>query len=414
MYVNTGFMSMLWTLAWKNIWRNRLRSIVVIAAVAIGVFAGVFINALVQGMVDERIGAIIRTEIAHLQVHQPGFADNNDFALRIHNADSLIRLAAKVEHVEAISKRIVISSMVASAETSTAVRIVGVEPDSEMRVSNVNRKIVDGTYFGGSATNQVVIGKKLAEKLKVKLKNKVIITLQDANKMITSGAFRVCGIFETDNNLFDEGNIFVRYADIGQLSGLSGTEAHEIAILFDRNASIAQAKPTLNTIFAGLLVQDWTELSPEAGYLVSAMDQYMFIIMLVILLALCFGIVNTMLMVVLERVHELGMLMAIGMSRLRIFAMIMLETVYLTMTGGLVGIAAAFVLCRHLNRVGLDLYFWKEAYASFGYSSLVYPSADMAMMLSTALMVMVVGMLSALYPGYKALRLNPADSIRVG
>lgn len=404
---------MLWTLAWKNIWRNRLRSIVVMVAVAIGVFAGVFINALTKGMVDERISAIIRTEIAHMQIHQPGFAENNDFTLRIPNADSIMRIVERLEHVEAISKRIVISSMVASAEANTAVRIVGVEPDRERQVSNLSSKLIEGKYLNDDAKNQVVIGKKLAEKLKVGLKNKVIITLQDANKMITSGAFRVCGIFETDNNIFDEGNIFVRYADICQLSGLRGAEAHEIAILFDDNSSIAAAKLRLIGDFPGLLVQDWTELSPEAGYLVSAMDQYMFVIILVILLALCFGIVNTMLMVVLERVHELGMLMAIGMSQLRIFAMIMLETVYLTMTGGLAGIAAAYAICGHLHRVGLDLYFWKEAYQSVGYSSLVYPSADFTTMLANALLVMAVGILSAIYPAYRALRLNPADAIRI-
>lgn len=405
---------MLWTLEWKNIWRNKLRSIVVMVAVALGVFAGVFINALVLGMVDERIGTIIRTEIAHLQVHQPGFADNNDFALRMPNADSLVLVAKGVAHVAGVSKRIVITSMVASAEANTAVKIIGVEPESERKVSNLSSKLIEGKYLDGHDKNRVVIGKKLAEKLKVTLKKKVIITLQDANRMITGGAFRVCGIFETDNNLFDEGNIFVRYADLCQLSALKGTEAHEIAIMLDSSASVAAAKPRLVKAFPGLLVQDWTELSPEAGYLVSAMDQYMFIIMLVILLALCFGIVNTMLMVVLERVHELGMLMAIGMSKSRIFLMIVLETIYLSMTGGLAGIAVAYAVCSHLHRVGLNLYFWKEAYESFGYSSMVYPSANMGMMLTTALMVMAVGMLSALYPAYKALRLNPADSIRVG
>jgi ABC-type lipoprotein release transport system permease subunit len=407
-------MSMLWTLAWKNIWRNRLRSIVVIAAVALGVSAGVFINALTQGMVDERISVIVQTEFAHIQLHQPGFAENNDFALRIANADSVVQIAARMEHVAAICKRIVISSMVASAEANTAVRIIGVEPDRERRVSNLSSKLVEGKYLDSDTKNQVVIGRKLAEKLKVKLKNKVIVTLQDANRMITGGAFRVCGIFETDNNIFDEGNIFVRYTDICQLSALRGTEAHEIAIMVDDNSSIAAVKPRLVEAFPKLLVQDWMELSPEAGYLVSAMSQYMFVIMLVILLALGFGIVNTMLMVVLERVHELGMLMAIGMSRPRVFAMVMLETIYLTMTGGLAGIAVAYAVCHYLHRVGLDLYFWKEAYESIGYSSLVYPSVDLLMMLSTALMVMIVGMLSAVYPAYRALRLNPADAIRVG
>ena len=174
---------------------------------------------------------------------------------------------------------------------------------------------------------------------------------------ITSGAFRVEGIYETDNNLYDESVIFVRYGDICALTGLDGTEAHEIAALLDQDEYSEQVKQELKNIFAGLEVQSWTELSPEAGYMVSAMDQYMLIFIIIILLALCFGIINTMLMVVLERVKELGMLMAIGMSKVKIFFMIMLETVYLSVTGGIMGIVAGYIVSKHLEQAGLDLYF---------------------------------------------------------
>jgi len=164
--------------------------------------------------------------------------------------------------------------------------------------------------------------------------------------------------------------------------------------------------------FPGLDVQDWTEISPEAGYLVSAMDQYMAIFILTILLALCFGIINTMLMVVLERVKELGMLMAVGMSKVRVFFMIMLETVYLSTTGGLIGIVVSYIICKHLEKVGLDLYFWKEVYSSFGYSSYIYPLVNLKLVVFTGLMVILTGIVSALYPAYKALRLNPAEATR--
>jgi ABC-type antimicrobial peptide transport system permease subunit len=125
------------------------------------------------------------------------------------------------------------------------------------------------------------------------------------------------------------------------------------------------------------------EISPEAGYLVSAMDQYMAVFIIIIMLALCFGIINTMLMVVLERVHELGMLMAVGMSKLRVFTMIMLETVYLSLTGGFLGIILGSLICKHLERVGLDLYFWKDVYSSFGYSSFIYPVVNFKLIVFT-------------------------------
>ena len=159
-------------------------------------------------------------------------------------------------------------------------------------------------------------------------------------------------------------------------------------------------------------MKDWQQLSPEAGYLVSAMNQYMFLFLFIILLALSFGIVNTMLMVILERVHELGMLMAIGMNRLRVFMMIMLETIFLSLTGGVFGIIIGYAVSKYFAKSGIDLYFWKEAFGELGYSTLIYPEIDSATIIITAIMVIIAGVVSALYPAYKALKLNPSESIR--
>ena len=403
---------MLWSLSWKNIWRNKLRSTVVIIAVTLGVFAGVFMIAFTNGMVEGRVDVIIRTEISHIQIHQPGFQENNDFSLKMKNADSIVRIVSRTDHVIAVCKRVVISSLIASAETNAGVKILGIIPEEERKVTNISNKIIEGAYFESKGKNLVVIGRKLAEKLKVGLHKKLIITLQDTQMNITSGAFRVEGIYETDNNLYDESAIFVRYWDLCALTGLDGSEAHEIAVLLDQDEYSEPVTQELKNIFPGLEVQNWTELSPEAGYLVSAMDQYMLIFIIIILLALCFGIINTMLMVVLERVKELGMLMAIGMSKAKIFFMIMLETIHLSVLGGLVGVILGYIVSKHLEHGGLDLYFWKEAYSSFGYSSLIYPKIDLQTIALITMMVIFTGILSAIYPALKALKLNPADATR--
>lgn len=403
---------MLWSLSWKNVWRNKLRSIVVIIAVTLGVFAAVFLLAFMNGMVESRIQTVIRTELSHIQIHELGFQENNDFSLRIQNADSIVRVVSQTNHVKAVCKRIVISSLVASAETNTGVKIIGIVPEAERTVTNINTMMIDGAYFEIDQKNSVVIGKKLAEKLKVALHKKIIITLQDIHMNITSGAFRVVGIYETDNNMYDESTLFVRYNDLCMLTGMSNTEAHEIAIIVDKDENSEPVKKVLQNDFKKLEVQYWMELSPEAGYLVSSMGQYMTIFILIILLALCFGIINTMLMVVLERVKEIGMLMAVGMSKRRVFFMIMLETVYLTITGGTIGLVIGYLISKHLERVGLDLYFWKEAYESVGYSSFIYPRIDLQMVATTALMVIITGILSAIYPALKALKLNPSEATR--
>jgi ABC-type lipoprotein release transport system permease subunit len=403
---------MLWRLSWKNVWRNKLRSIVVIIAITLGVFAGVFFMAFMNGMVEDRVNKLIGTEVAHIQVHKPEFLENSDFTLRISEADSLLNSFRTVPHVKAATKRIIILSMVASAETGTGVKINGVVPEEEQKVSNISERLISGNYFTGKQKNPVVIGKRLAEKLDVGLKNKIVITIQDASKDITSGAFRIAGIFETDNYMFDETSIFVRYDDLCRLSGLQGNEAHEIAILLDNNENCDVVKQALVKNIPDLEVKAWLEISPEGGYLVGMMDQYMAIFMIIILLALCFGIINTMLMVVLERIRELGMLMAVGMSKAKVFLMIMLETIYLSLTGGLAGIVLAYAVCSHFEKAGIDLYFWKDAFESVGYSSFVYPTIHIKMILLTSFLVVLTGVFSAIYPALKAIKLDPAIATR--
>lgn len=397
--------------AWRNLWRNKLRSFIIILAVTLGIFAGIFLTAFTNGMINSRIQSIISTEMSHIQIHQPGFLDNDQFSLMIGNADSIVRLVRDTPGVVAASKRIIINSMVASAETVTGVKITGIDPEYEMKVTDLSSKIISGRFLDSTDRNSVVISEKLAQKLKVSLKNKIIITVQDVNKNITGGAFRIAGIFRTDNSMFDEANIFVRGTDLSRLTGLKGHEAHEIAILLNKNETDAVSK-TLSGMFPNLEVRSWQQLSPEAGYLVSAMNQYMFIFIIVILIALCFGIVNTMLMVIMERIHELGMLMAIGMNRARVFAMIMLETVFLSLTGGITGLILGYTAIKYFAKAGINLYFWKEAFSELGYSAYIYPVIDSKTMSITAILVMIAGIFSALYPAYKALKLNPSEAIR--
>lgn len=403
---------MISSFAWRNLWRNKLRSSVIISAVTLGIFSGIFLIAFTNGMVNDRIKSIIGIEMAHIQIHQPGFMDNNQFDLLIMNADSIVSEVNATPNVVAASKRIIINSMVASAQTGTGVKISGVDPLDEIKVANLHKKIIEGKYLDSTGKNSIIIGKSLAQKLKVGLKNKVIITVQDINKNITGGAFRIVGIYETDNLMFDEANVYVRNSDICKLTGIDSAAAHEVAVLLNDNNNTESATKIISAGFPELEVKNWQQLSPEAGYLVSAMNQYMYIFIVIILLALSFGIVNTMLMVIMERVRELGMLMAIGMNRIRVFKMIMLETVFLSLTGGVLGIIVGYFVSKYFEHNGINLNFWKDAFAELGYSTLIFPIIDSKTMIITTIMVIIAGILSSLYPAYKALKLNPSEAIR--
>ena len=403
---------MIFSISWRNIWRNKVRSLVVISAIALGIFAGVFSAAFFKGMAEQRINKVINTELSYIQVHKQDFRQTSDFILFIPDANELSAKIRQMPHVTGVSSRMVVQSMIASAETASGVLITGVDPVNEMKVTNLNTKIIDGAYFENISKNPVVIGRKLAEKLNVKVRSKIVITIQDLQNNITSGAFRVAGIYSTENNMYDESHVFVRFSDLSALSGFPENGSHEIAVNIDDSENLLTVEQQIKDSAQEYEVMNWKELSPEMNYLTEAMDLYMYIFIIIILLALLFGIINTMLMVVMERTKELGMLMAIGMNKIRIFFMILFESVMLSLVGGVAGIIIGAITSKIGEKHPIDLSLWAEGYRQMGYDAFVYTSLQPELLVNITLLVMFTGVIAALYPAYKALKNDPADALR--
>jgi ABC-type antimicrobial peptide transport system permease subunit len=166
-------------------------------------------------------------------------------------------------------------------------------------------------------------------------------------------------------------------------------------------------------MFPSLSVQDWGEINPTLLMSLEWMSMYGIIVVAIFLLALSFGIINTMLMAVLERTRELGMLGAIGMSKGRIFRMIMLETVFLTLLGSVAGVVLGAAVIAPSMQSGIDLSFMMEdMFEDYGFGSIVYPILDVQMFLQILVLVMLAGILSAIYPARKALKLKSLEAIR--
>jgi len=404
---------MLFSISWRNIWRNKVRSLVIIFSIALGIFAGVAATAFMKGLAEQRIQKVIKTELSYIQIHKEGFRQNSDFKGYMPDATQLVSEIRKIPNVIGATERIVVQAMAATAETATGVLVSGVDFENEPKVTNLSEKLIEGEYLKGIKKNPVVIGKKLAEKLNAKIRTRIVITLQDTANNVVSGLFRVSGIYTTNNNMYDESHVFVKAADIRSLTELPEGAAHEIAINIDDNENLPLVEESIKKLATGYEVLDWKSLRPEMNYLTEAMDLYMYIFIIIILLALLFGIINTMLMVVMERTKEIGMLMAIGMNKMRIFFMIILESTLLSLTGGVVGIIIGALFSKWKSVEPIDLSMWAQGYEQLGYDAYVYMSLDPMMLVNITIMVIFTGVIAALYPAYKALKNDPADALRM-
>lgn len=405
-------MDILLNIAWKNIWRNRLRSLIIMSATTLGIFAGLLIVSFSKGMTEQRIANALNTEISHIQIHRPQFIVQDDITLLIHSSDSVENILSSNQLISGCSSRILLNSIVSSAETGTNVKVKGIDPDKEKLVTDLYKQIIEGSYFGKERLNPIVLGQKLATKLKVKLNSKIVLQIQDLQGNISPAAFRVSGIYKTQNAAYDEVNIFVLKKDLRKLMGIDSTSVHEIAIFLKDYQQSRKVQTDLKAQFPGLEIFTWKELDVLLSYMSDTMDQYLYFIMVVILLALIFGIVNTMMMAILERVKELGMLMAIGMNRSRIVRMVLYETVLLTLTGAFFGIVIGMMVINYYGHHGIDLSVWGKGMGQYGFAPTVYTSIQLSYMVEVVILVILTGLVAAIFPILKAIRMKPVEALK--
>lgn len=242
--------------------------------------------------------------------------------------------------------------------------------------------------------------------------SKIILSFLDINEVQTGAVFRVCGIFRTNNDLFESTSVFVPLGELRKLTGIKEGYFHRIIVRLDDRKLTDEVTSKLKEMLPGFEVLNWKEIEPDLAMMSDMMGLMYAIFMIIILAALSFGIVNTMLMVVIERIKELGMLMAIGMNKRKIFIMIMLESIFLSIVGGFAGMALGGVVIYITGKTGINLVKYSEGMAAFGYSAHLYPTIGAGFFIITSVLIVLTGILSSIYPARKALKLNPVEAIR--
>ncbi|WP_256871075.1 FtsX-like permease family protein [Shewanella sp. Scap07] len=402
-------------LAWRNLWRNRLRTGIMLACMVFGLMGVVTMMGFMTGMYANMIDNAISWQTSHLQISQRHYLQDPDVNYVITAPTPIVTALSDNSAVKGFSSRVLVDGMVASARASRGVKIVGVDPEAEAVISPIDSHMSDGSWLTQDGRKPIVVSEKTASRLKLVLGSKVVLTFTNTNKDVTGAAFRVQGIFASPSSEFDESHVYVRDEDLRAATGVQGI--HQIAVLLNsadnfERSQVEQIKAALQAVSDPAdEVRDWPQIQPLLATLIGQMATSNAVVLVVFVSAMGFGIINIMLMAVFERTREFGVLMAVGMEKGQVFALIVSESALLGAVGALLGIVASSVLMAVLQSTGISLGNMAAGLGAFGVDTMLYPQVSLATYQWVFVAVMVVSVLAAMYPARQILKQRPVQAM---
>ena len=404
-------MKSLLKISWRNIWRNPLRSLVVVLAISLGVLGSLFAMGFMNGMMDQFINNRLNTHIGKIQIHSKTHDFEPDISNTIVNIETTRAALDNNPNVKAYTDRFMIDAFATTARGQAGISLLGVDPKKEAKVLLVHSKFEKGTFLDSEYKYPISIGYKLAEKLKVGIGSKINIQFTKPDSTIKAKNFKVCGIFKSGDSKYDETTVFIPQ-DIAWKLAEEDELIHQIIVAIDDKADLSETTNELGEHIPENLVQNYIERFPEMAYSIESMDMTMYIFMIIIILALLFGVINTLVMSILERKREIGVLLAIGMTKSKIRMMITIESIIYGIIGGPLGMLLGYLLIQYFGQNGLDLSGFSQGMEAFGMESIVYFQMPAKYYFIYGSLIFIASIIGALYPARIATKLNPIDAIK--
>jgi ABC-type lipoprotein release transport system permease subunit len=397
-------------LAWRNLWRNHRRTLIMLLAISVGVWAMIFMTAMMRGMVDQMVEDGIDALPGQVQVHHPNYRD--DPSIENSMPEPLRQFFQELEQSAATgwTRRVRVPAMISSERDSRGVTLLGVEPAGEIALGFDPGSIVQGRFLESETDKGLVIGEKLLDRLETDLGKRVVIMSQDPENNIADRGFRIVGVYKAKLSSLEETYVYAGLGTTQSLLSLDGMIS-EIAITGRDYRNVDDLLEQVSTAAGNSLeTLPWMELDSYLGLMLGVMDGFVLVWIIVIFLALSFGLVNTLMMAVFERVREIGLMQALGMKPSAILYQILLESLLLLLLGLILGNSLAIASILPIQD-GIDISMVAEGMEMMGASSMLYPALKTKDLLLANVVVIVLGIITSLLPAWRASQYRPVEAI---
>ena len=406
----------MWRIAWRNLWRNRTRSLIAATSVSLS-FALMLISfGTADATYEQTREAAVKTAGGAVLVHGDGWWQARTTARYVAEAARVREAALAIDGVEAATARVIATGLLSSPRANQGVELRGIDPAEERRLQDFSKWISEGEYVEAGDGRGIVLGAGLAKKLSIGLGDRVVFTSTDPQGEMQRALFRVRGLLETGTDALDDAAAFASIEAAQDALGL-GDGVTQVGLVLAPDADRVEVARRLRGALGGAYeILTWDEAMPELVGFIEADKAFSWLFGALIFLVVGFGIANTFLMAVLERVRELGLLGALGLTPGGIARLVLAESVSLAAFSLAVGYALGFAGHLYLSRVGVDIAALSGAEMELGgvvLEELALRSViDPVRWSGAAVGVVMVIVASALYPAWRASRLDPAQAMR--
>ena len=406
----TGSLSLLVTLGWRNLWRHMKRTLVILFAITLGIWFMIISAGMMIGIVEQQLQDTIFNLTGHAQIHHPKFRDDPAIEHSMPAPTDNMRQVLNSREVKQWSTRVRLPAIIMSERESRGVTLVGIDPGREQGLSFIGKPVVEGRALESMDDNGIIIGRRMAEKLETRVGKRIVIMSQDKDNEVADRGFRIVGLFQAELEATEVAYVFSGLKTTQKLLGM-GDQVSEISLITASREGLDPLVTRLRTAAPEFESKSWQELEPLVVAAMALYENFMIVWYLIIFAAMGFGLINTMLMAVFERTRELGLFQALGMRPRYIVGQVMLESLILLMIGLLLGNFAGWLTTNVILVEGIDLSAFVQGMEQFNMGSTMYFSVRTEDLITINLIVIVLGLLAALYPAVKAARYVPVEAI---
>lgn len=403
---------MLIKLAWRNIWRNKKRSLITITAILIAVFLAVTMRSMQLGMYDNMIQNVVGSYSGHLQIHSQGYWEEQTIDNSFEDIDSLSQSIEKQKDVSVVTKRIQSGCLSSFNDLSKFVFVTGVDLQKEQRMTDWGKKLLQGELLkeGGYTVN---IGKGVAKYFNLKIGDTMVFIGQGYHGMQAVGAFPVSGILDMKNPNLNNVSVFMPLGVAQEFLSANGMLSQLIiSKKSSKNEELLSAilKEKLGEAYE---VMTWREMMPELEQIIQADSAGGLLMVFILYMIITFGIFGTVLMMTQERKYEFGVVVSIGMKKLKLMITMIYETIFLTSIGVLAGIVCSRPIVVYYHNHPFR--FPEEQVKMMenqGFEAIIPFMSSYDIPITHGLTIFFISLLICIYPILTIYKLNPIKAMK--